>query len=56
MTRSDFSCEDTTGQINLRGQPTGTEENTATGHQKPDGEGQMDVTQNLEDVCEEKPD
>ena len=44
--------EGITGQDELPvDSPPASEENTATGHQKPDGEGQMDV-----DACEEKPD
>ena len=40
----DFSYEDITGQDEPPvDSPPAPEENTATGHQKPDGEGQMDV-------------
>ena len=39
----DFSYEDTTGQDEPPVDLPTPGENTATGHQKPDGEGQMDV-------------
>ena len=39
----DFSYEDVTGHEEPSVDPPTPEENTAKGHQKPDGEGQMDV-------------
>ena len=53
----DFSYEDITGQDEPPvDSPPAPEENTATEHQKPDGEGQMDVDPESRRRMREKPD
>ena len=52
----DFSYEDITGHEGLPVDLPTPGENTATGHLQPMEKDKWMWTQNLEDVCEEKPD